>query len=40
MHKENQSAWSHDHIFDAGSEAAERSTRMAMLMRLTTTTST
>jgi len=30
MHTENLSHWSHDHVFDAGNEAAERSTRVVM----------
>lgn len=30
MHTENLSAWTHDHVFDASSEAAERSTRIVM----------
>jgi len=30
MHTENLSAWTHDHVFDAGSHAAERSTRVVM----------
>lgn len=30
MHTENLSAWIHDHVFDASSEAAERSTRAVM----------
>ena len=30
MHTENLSRWMHDHIFDAGSEAAEGSTRIVM----------
>ncbi len=30
MHIENLSAWQHDHIFDSGSEAAERGTRLVM----------
>jgi len=30
MHTENLSDWTHDHVFDAGSDAAERSTRIVM----------
>lgn len=30
MHTENLSLWTHDHVFDAGSDAAERSTRVVM----------
>ena len=30
MHTENLSNWIHDHIFDTGNEAAERSTRVVM----------
>ncbi|MHB0973037.1 MAG: CDF family Co(II)/Ni(II) efflux transporter DmeF [Thiobacillus sp.] len=30
MHTENLSKWMHDHVFDSGSEAAERSTRIVM----------
>lgn len=30
MHTENLSRWTHDHIFDTGNEAAERSTRVVM----------
>jgi cation diffusion facilitator family transporter len=30
MHTENLSDWTHDHVFDAGSDAAERSTRVVM----------
>ncbi|MBZ0070126.1 MAG: CDF family Co(II)/Ni(II) efflux transporter DmeF [Gammaproteobacteria bacterium] len=30
MHTENLSAWTHDHVFDAGSDVAERSTRAVM----------
>ncbi|MBF0183159.1 MAG: CDF family Co(II)/Ni(II) efflux transporter DmeF [Magnetococcales bacterium] len=30
MHTENLSSWLHDHVFDSGSEAAERSTRVVM----------
>ena len=30
MHSENLSRWTHDHIFDVGSDAAERSTRIVM----------
>ncbi|MEZ5542938.1 MAG: CDF family Co(II)/Ni(II) efflux transporter DmeF [Pseudomonadota bacterium] len=30
MHTENLSTWTHDHVFDASSEAAERSTRIVM----------
>lgn len=30
MHTENLSHWIHDHIFDAGNNAAERSTRLVM----------
>jgi cation diffusion facilitator family transporter len=30
MRTENLSAWTHDHVFDAGSAAAERSTRIVM----------
>ncbi len=30
MHTEDLSAWTHDHIFDAGSAAAERGTRLVM----------
>jgi Co/Zn/Cd efflux system component len=30
MHTENLPAWTHDHVFDASSAAAERSTRIVM----------
>jgi cation diffusion facilitator family transporter len=30
MHTENQSRWVHDHVFDSGSDVAERSTRIVM----------
>lgn len=30
MHTENLSAWTHDHVFDTGSDQAERSTRLVM----------
>ena len=30
MHTENLSNWTHDHIFDTGNDAAERSTRIVM----------
>jgi Co/Zn/Cd efflux system component len=30
MHAENLSRWMHDHVFDVGSDAAERSTRVVM----------
>ncbi len=30
MHSENLATWTHDHVFDAGSAAAERSTRIVM----------
>ncbi|MBK7727113.1 MAG: CDF family Co(II)/Ni(II) efflux transporter DmeF [Gammaproteobacteria bacterium] len=30
MHTENASKWLHDHVFDTGNEAAERSTRVVM----------
>lgn len=30
MHKHNLSAWTHEHVFDAGNVAAERSTRAVM----------
>lgn len=30
MHTDNLSHWMHDHVFDVGSEAAERSTRIVM----------
>ncbi len=30
MHTDNLSRWMHDHVFDVGSEAAERSTRIVM----------
>ena len=30
MHTDNLSQWSHDHIFDRGSHAAERGTRLVM----------
>ncbi|ODV04257.1 MAG: cobalt transporter [Thiobacillus sp. SCN 63-57] len=30
MHTENPSHWSHDHVFDTGNDAAERSTRVVM----------
>lgn len=30
MHTENLSRWTHDHVFDVGSAAAERSTRVVM----------
>lgn len=30
MHTENLSSWMHDHVFDSGSHAAERSTRAVM----------
>lgn len=30
MHTENLSNWMHDHVFDSGSEAAERGTRIVM----------
>jgi len=30
MHTENLSDWTHDHVFDVGSDAAERSTRLVM----------
>lgn len=30
MHTENLSNWIHDHVFDTGNDAAERSTRMVM----------
>lgn len=30
MHTENLSRWTHDHVFDVGSDAAERSTRIVM----------
>ncbi len=30
MHTENLSRWIHDHVFDAGNDAAERSTRLVM----------
>lgn len=30
MHTENLTDWTHDHVFDSGNDAAERSTRMVM----------
>lgn len=30
MHTENLSSWMHDHVFDTGNDAAERSTRIVM----------
>ena len=30
MHRNNLSAWTHDHVFDQGSLAAERGTRVVM----------
>ncbi|MBI4996504.1 MAG: cation transporter, partial [Rhodocyclales bacterium] len=30
MHTDNLSDWSHDHVFDVGSHAAERGTRLVM----------
>lgn len=30
MHNDDLSAWTHDHVFDAGSHAAERGTRLVM----------
>ena len=30
MHTKNQSRWVHDHVFDSGSDVAERSTRIVM----------
>ncbi|MFM2035725.1 MAG: hypothetical protein RL459_990, partial [Pseudomonadota bacterium] len=30
MHTENLERWVHDHVFDAGSDLAERSTRIVM----------
>ncbi|MFZ1573988.1 MAG: cation transporter, partial [Chromatiaceae bacterium] len=30
MHIDNLSDWQHDHVFDIGSEAAERGTRLVM----------
>ncbi len=30
MHTENLSKWIHDHVFDTGNDAAERSTRVVM----------
>lgn len=32
MHTHNLSAWTHEHIFDAGNQAAERGTRAVMLI--------
>lgn len=34
MHTENPSRWLHDHVFDVGNEAAERSTRIVMWISL------
>ncbi|MDO9237069.1 MAG: CDF family Co(II)/Ni(II) efflux transporter DmeF [Aquabacterium sp.] len=34
MHKEDLSEWIHDHVFDEGSERAERSTRLVMWITL------
>ena len=32
MHTDNLSRWIHDHVFDTGNDAAERSTRLVMLI--------
>jgi len=34
MHTDNLSDWTHDHVFDAGSRAAERGTRLVMWITL------
>lgn len=34
MHTDNPSAWTHDHVFDAGNQKAERSTRTVMWITL------
>lgn len=34
MHTDNLSAWTHDHVFDAGNQKAERSTRAVMWITL------
>ncbi len=36
MHTDNLSHWIHDHVFDAGSDAAERSTRLVALITAAT----
>lgn len=32
MHAENLSAWQHEHVFDTGNAAGERSTKIVMWM--------
>jgi hypothetical protein len=34
MDKEDLSAWVHEHVFDAGNDAAERGTRVVMWITL------